>query len=282
MSSNLDQAVCEMKRMMEHAITTDGSEGQTSLIRSSDLINLIHEVIKKDLALAGIDPYEIHPPIDQPKPEMTIAGFLKKKDQDICVTPKDIKKKRRLVDWGPCRFEKVYDEYGEDYITHTLVINVRSQLSSIAKNSDTLFERTFAEPMNLRMVYNDIVLGEVYLIPVVEYDDKAMKEKVVKFKKNRVNLQKYISFFTAISNCGELGEDYYKYERCALIIVDFRPDIPKVYHSTQELVDNELLPKTYPLEYADISYDSFIDDILNIYRERFGNNHIFSGSMYFE
>ena len=67
---------------------------------------------------------------------------------------------------------KEIDPYGEEYSKNTLVINVRSQMSSLAKNSDTLFERTFAEAMNLHMQYPDIVLGEVYLIPINEYDDE--------------------------------------------------------------------------------------------------------------
>lgn len=282
MVSNLERAMAEMKRMMDEHIREDGSEGHTSLIRSSALINIVHEVIKNDLVEAGVDASLIRPPINETKPEITVAGFLKKKDQDVCVVPRDIKPVRRLVNWGPGRFEEVYDEYGEEYITHTLVINVRSQLSSIAKNSDTLLERTFAEPLNLHMIYNNIVLGEVYLIPVVEYDDQAMKNKEVRFKTKQVNLQKYISFFSEISSGGEVGEDYYKYERCALIIVDFRPETPIVYNSTEELINAGLLPESYPLEYASISYASFIEEILSIYRQRFGRNHIFRGTEYFE
>ncbi len=282
MMSNLERAMAEMKCLMEEHIRNGGAEGHTSLIRSSSLINIVHEVIKADLVESGIDASLIRPPINETKPEMTVAGFLKKKDQDVCVVPKDINPVRRLVNWGPGRFEEVYDEYGEEYITHTLIINVRSQLSSVAKNSDTLLERTFAEPLNLHMIYNNIVLGEVYLIPVVEYDDQAMKDKKVRFKTKPVNLQKYISFFSEISSSGEMGEDYYKYERCALIIVDFRPETPIVYNSTKELIDAGLLPTSYPLEYKSISYVSFIDDILSIYCKRFGKNHIFRGTEYFE
>ena len=34
-------------------------------------------------------------------------------------------------------------------------------MSSLAKNADTLFERTFAEAMNLHMQYPNIVLSDV-------------------------------------------------------------------------------------------------------------------------
>lgn len=43
------------------------------------------------------------------------------------------------------------DKYGFEFTEHTLSVNVRSQLSSIAKNFDTLYERTFAEAINLHL-----------------------------------------------------------------------------------------------------------------------------------
>jgi hypothetical protein len=271
-----------MKKTMEEAIIKDGEKGQTSLIRSSVLINMIHEVVKKDLVDNDIDPTLLRPPLNDTKPEMKVAGFLKKKDQDVCVVPGDIKPKRRRIDWGPGQFEDLYDEYGEEYIESTLIINVRSQLSSIGKNTDTLFERTFAEPLNLRMVYDDVVLGEVYLIAVYEYDDQAMKSKEVRFDTKPTDLKKYISFFSSISGRLDLDTDTFKYERCALIIVDFSTNPPTLYHSTKELIDAGLLPSDYSLEYADISYDNFIQDVLKVYKSRFGRHHIFRGTEYID
>lgn len=92
------------------------------------------------------------------------------------------------------KFENKSDPYGFDFSTNSLVINVRSQMSSLAKNSDTLFERTFAEAQNLHMRYKDIVLGEVYLIPTHEYDDTLVAQNRVGFKTNQTNIEKYISF----------------------------------------------------------------------------------------
>lgn len=71
-------------------------------------------------------------------------------------------------------------------------------MSSLAKNSDTLFERTFAESQNLHMRYPNIVLGEVYLIPVREYDDELVKSNRVGFKARQTNIEKYISFFNSM------------------------------------------------------------------------------------
>lgn len=117
------------------------------------MINLIHDAVKYELIQNGIDPSQIYPHLGETKPGMKIAGFLKQKDQDVCVAPKNIARVKRHISWGPLANENVTDIYGEEYTRNTLIINVRSQMSSIAKNTDTLFERTFAEALNLHMMY---------------------------------------------------------------------------------------------------------------------------------
>lgn len=279
--SSLDERLIEMKRLFEDSIKLNGIKGKESLIRSSAFINCIHDAVKFDLIERGINPLRIQPRLNETKPEMKIAGFLKRKDQDVCVTPGDIKPSKTKITWGPEAVEDVYDEYGKEYTRHTLVINVRSQMSSLAKNTDTLFERTFAEPLNLHMVHPDLVVGEVYLIPVYEYDQSTMDKRKINFVNRHTNLEKYISFFSAISGRTDPTKDQYKYERCALLIVDFKPDVPKLYHNTQELKEDGLVSESFSIEYANISYDAFISDILSIYDERFGLEHIQKGTLYF-
>ncbi len=279
--SLLEEHLCEMKMLFEDSIKKSGFKGKESLIRSSHFINILHDAIKADLIDHGIDPACIMPKYKETKPEMKIAGFLKRKDQDICVTPKDIEPVRSKITWGPESAENVFDEYGPEYTRHTLVINVRSQMSSLAKNSDTLFERTFAEPMNLHMIHPDLVLGDVYLIPVYEYEQGTMDERRITFVSKHTNLEKYISFFNAISGRKDSMQDQYKYERCALLIVDFSKDIPKTFNSTEELKAYGLVSPTFEIEYANISYDSFVSDLLKIYNERFGIHHIDRGEIYF-
>ena len=155
------------------------------------------------------------------KPEIKLAGFLKQKNQDITVVPRNIQPQPTEITWGPLSHEGIQDLFGFEYTSNSLVINVRSQLSSLAKNADTLFERTFAEAMNLHLIYKDIVLGDVYLIPVYEYEQSAAKINKVKFSNKRTNLEKYISFFSSVSGRINTDEDEFKYERCALIIADF-------------------------------------------------------------
>lgn len=191
----IDEQLFRFKAELEAAILARGVKGKESIIRSSALINLIHDAVKYELIQNGIAPSQIYPHFGETKPEMKIAGFLKQKDQDVCVAPKNIAQVKRRISWGPLANENVTDIYGEEYTRNTLIINVRSQMSSIAKNTDTLFERTFAEALNLHMMYRDAVLGEVYLIPVYEYDEATMNQRRITFKSHQTNVAKYISFF---------------------------------------------------------------------------------------
>lgn len=217
----------------------------------------------------GIYPGNIFPPIGLSNPEIKLAGFLKQKDQDITVLPRNVESKETEITWGPLSHERIFDNYGLEFTRRCLVINVRSQLSSLAKNADILFERTFAETMNLHLIYNDIVLGDVYLIPVYEYDSSAAKENKIEFSKHRTNLEKYISFFSLISGRKETDKEEYKYERCALIVTDFSQDVPVLYSTTKQLKDANLISQDFDLELADISYLNMIDDLLDIYSKRF-------------
>ena len=154
----IDAQLLKFKTEFENAIISNGVKGKESIIRSSMLINLIHDAVKYELIQQGVDPNQVYPHFGETKPELKIAGFLKQKDQDVCVAPKSIQKTPRKITWGPLANEDVTDTYGEEYTRNTLVINVRSQMSSIAKNTDTLFERTFAEALNLHMMYKDLSL----------------------------------------------------------------------------------------------------------------------------
>lgn len=269
----IDNQLKMFKQLIENSIVTSGLEGKTSIIRSSHLINLIHDAVKYELINARVFADNIYPRFGNSSPEIKIAGFLKQKDQDICVVPSNILKAGIDIDWGPLKFLNKRDEYGFDYSNNMLVINVRSQMSSLAKNADTLFERTFAEALNLHMRYRNMVLGEVYLIPVYEYDDSVIKNKEVGFKAHSTNLERYISFFDSINNRPEGGEEY-MYERCALLIVDFNRKIPKLYRNSQELKEAQLISPDFHIEYANLSFDTFAEDILTIYRQRFDISNI--------
>lgn len=280
---NIYDCLKTIKREIEECIITgksgdkqfeNGLLAKESFIRSSKLIGLLHETVKYDLMQHGICPGNIFPPYGFTTPEIKLAGFLKQKDQDITIIPRNVAPTPTEITWGPLSHECIIDNYGLEYTRRSLVINVRSQLSSLAKNSDTLFERTFAEAMNLHLIYNDMVLGDVYLIPVYEYDQSAAKNNRVKFSTHKTNLEKYISFFTSISGRLDSTTDEFKYERCALIIADFSKEIPVLYSTTKQLKDANLISKDFDLELANIAYPNMIDDLLNIYSQRFDINDI--------
>lgn len=275
---NIEQCMLKIKKEIERCITnaknkdkefSNGSLAKQSLIRSSRLIGYLHECVKQELINNKVKPENIFPPLNNSKPEIKITGFLKQKNQDVTVIPTNVKKKETIVDWGPLKHENVRDLLGIDYTSNCLVINVRSQLSSLAKNADTLFERTFAESMNLHTIYKNIVLGEVYLIPVYEYDEDAAKKNLVSFSNKRTNIEKYISFFSAINNRINDDDDEYKYEKCCLLVVDFSKNKPVIYNTTLELKRDGLISEDFDLELYDISFINFTKDILKKYEEKF-------------
>lgn len=269
----IDHQLFQFKNMIEQSIIDGGAKGKESVIRSSALINLVHDAVKNEFINKGVNPNNIFPPFEEKKPELKVAGFLKQKDQDICVVPSHIKKTPTIINWGPLAFENKRDPYGFEYTTNTLVVNVRSQMSSLAKNSDTLFERTFAESLNLHMRYPDIVLGEVYLIPVHEYDDGLVKSNRVGFKSRQTNIEKYISFFNSINGRNLNGDDY-AYERCALLIVDFSRSNPYLFSNSAELKAAGYISEDFGIEYATLNFQNFADDILKIYQDRYNINNI--------
>lgn len=252
----------------------NGEKAKTSLIRSQNLIYELHEYIKDEFIYYGIDPELIFPPKNESKPEINISGRFKQKKQDVCIVPKTIENKPEKINWGVLRNSgksTIYGAYKEERI---LCVNLRSQMSSLAKNSDTLFERMIAEPLNLHLQYPNLVIGELYMIPVYEYDEVAARDNQVKFKKKITDLAKYISFFTELNgyNLVENGKFPFKYNRAGLLIVDFSRKIPKIYTSTEELKKDKLIPEDYSLELAKISPVNLSYNLLQEYKMLMPNN----------
>lgn len=265
---NIEDILKRIKEEYEEAITSahfngksygNGNMAKTALIRSQKLIKYLHEYIKQELINYKVNPEKIFPPPKLSRPELKLVGFLKAKDQDICVVPNVDLTKSRIVD-NP-EIEKI------------ISINVRSQLSSLKKNIDTLHERTFAEALNLHLKYPNQCLGEVYLIPTHEYDDKTMLESKVTFKRVS-NIEHYVEIFQAISNRVDVKEDQFKYERACLLIVDFSKDDPKLYSSTHQLIEDQLVPSNTKISLENLDIGSFVPDLLKIYDSRFGLEQI--------
>src|SRR3989339_726600 len=196
--TTLQTALNEIKRSVENAIKSTGTEGKNNLIRSQKPIKLLHEVIKTELIRNKVNPDLLNPSLGKSYGEMSLAGFFKKKDQDVCVSPNDVKAKMEILKFQGILYGQE-DEFGFDLTQQSLSINIRSQLSSIAKNFDTLYERTFAEPLNLHLKNKKLVMGEVYLVPLMAYDPDRRGNSQTVFRE-KLPVFKYISSFQALNN----------------------------------------------------------------------------------
>jgi len=85
----INKAVKNFKNLIDKSIKEGGNKGKTAMIRSSKPILNIHEAVKVQLIQNGVNKNLIHPPLGKRSPELKLAGFLKQKDQDVCVLPND-------------------------------------------------------------------------------------------------------------------------------------------------------------------------------------------------
>jgi len=265
---DIHQILLQIKTDYDRAIVTarfngntyaNGNKAKEALIRSQKIINLIHEFVKSDFVNCGVPPQMIFPPVGSSNPEIKIKGFLKSKNQDVTIIPAE--SQIVLSNTDSTDNEKI------------LSVNVRSQLSSLAKNIDTLYERTFAEALNLHLSYPRQCLGEVYLIPTHEYDDKAMLRNQVVYK-SVSKIESYIKMFQAINNRLDTDKDGYKYERVCLLIVDFRQENPKLYETIEDLKNDGLVPQDSVVTLNNLTSTNLANDLLSVYRSRFGQDSI--------
>ena len=280
----MQQALTDIKGVYELAIA---NKTKANTIRASKIIKLIHCAIKTDFLNQGIHPSLVNPdknrllkvlnpprrvynrPIILRDKELKLCGHLKPKNQDISVVPRNIIISPEVLAF-PTLLNGFNDIYGSAFTEGSLSINVRSQLSSLDKNFDTLYERTFAESLNLHLRFSNMVLGEVYMLPVKEYDAHAAERRNIVFK--RVDVEKYINAFQAINNRINPDSESYKYERCCLLLVDFDRQTPKIYNTTQELINDGYLQPNTTATMTRLDYNNFVSDILDIYHSRFPAN----------
>ncbi len=270
----LQDCLNNIKTTVENAITTNGTAGKTSVIRSQGVINMLHEVVKTSLIQSGVNSTLIHPPLGQSNGERTLAGFLKFKKQDICVFPNNKPQLREPLDFNGLYATGVSEPYGELFTEHILSVNVRSQLSSIGNNIDTMYERTYAEPLNLHRRLPKMVLGEVYLLSVRELNSAQVALRNVAYKTHTASvgryIERYIKGFAALNMRSSQRDDDFKYERVALILADFSQTPVKIYRNNAELISDGILPAGSTANMANLSYDGFVDRLRLVYDKRFG------------
>lgn len=214
----------------------------TSLIRSHALINRLHDYVVQELE------QRVNP--DWIVRDKTVYGFPKTKQQDILV---ELPEGSPNVSAGPM-----------------LAINVRSTLSSIDKNYDTLFERLYAEALNLHNRFPHMPLGYLYLLPKVGYDSDAAKQHQVVLTE-RYDVEKYLSSFLSITGRASPSDVPWKYERVCLLLVDFEVDPPRVLDDVGQLVAEDLVSEKFSqvYDFADLSVTHFFDDLHKAMLERY-------------
>lgn len=265
----INKAVKNFKTLIDKSIKEGGNKGKTAMIRSSKPILNIHEAVKTQLIEQGVNKKLIFPPLNSRSPELKLAGFLKQKNQDVCVTPNDLDATVEILEVGLLNGQE--DEFGKEFTKKILTINIRSQISSIQKNFDTLYERTISEAQNLHERCPEMVLGEVYMIAIPEYDDKEFANKKSKFKPINAKLvERYIKSFQAIANRNDVSKKFYQYEATCLLIVDFSKKIPKIYNTTAELIEDELLPIDTKIKFEGLQWSNFSEKLIKSYETRFG------------
>ncbi len=264
---NIIDVLARVKAEYEGAIVTGGRDKVTALIRSKKIINHIHEYIKAELVANGVNSEKIYPKPGLTKPELTMAGFLKEKSQDISILSSEFQPED-IVE-GTLIGKK--DKIGKSVLNSSISINIRSQLSSISKNFDTLYERTFAEPLNLHLRVPKLVMGEVYLIPLMAYNSNAMLKKQIKFSE-RLPI-KYIPAFQKINGRNSAVDNEYKYERVCLLIVDFDRSRPLIINDASKLIELGFLKDNEASQYSldNLTIDNFVKDLLTVYKNRHGN-----------
>lgn len=284
----MQDALNQIKADIESAIVANGEAGKNALIRTQKPINLLHNVIKTSFINAGVHPSLINPelarlrraivqnavpnnnPVILRDKELALAGYLKTKKQDISVVPRNITVTQEVLNF-PTYLNGFTDKYGSALTESVLSVNVRSQLSSVAKNFDTLYERTFAEALNFHLRSPNMVLGEVYMIIVKEYDSTEAGNNTVAFK-NSEHIEKFILAFQALNGRPNVTDPLFKYERVALLIVDFSKAVPKLYNTTQELIEDGLIPDNSLANLNALSFNNFVNDLMAVYQTRFPLN----------
>jgi hypothetical protein len=245
--SALESALSVTRSILNDAITTasyngkiasNGQEAKNAAIRSSGPIRQVHTVVRDSifglLRSKGIRA-SIWPPMGETSPELKVTGLLKAKNQDIAVTVDE--HVNEIIETGVNA--GLTDPIGLKATNSSMVIGVRSQLSSLEKNFDTLAERAFAETLNLRLRAPGITLGEVYLLPVNEFDDVSLKRNEMGFKKTKINLEKFVRIFNSITGdqSGLNLSALYKYNQTALVVADFSEPNVKVLWTESEIAE---------------------------------------------
>jgi hypothetical protein len=180
-------------------------------VRNQAFINILHDYCISELHKAGIADGNF-----RVIKEATIYGSHKPKDVDVAVI--------------------------ENINGPQIIIGIRSQMSSVAKNILTYYEEIIGDCISLHDRFPMAVLCYIYLLP-----KRSIKDGL----NESVNLERAERLFERIAGRTDWRAPKDKYERFAFLKVDFEEEPP-------------VLIDTLPV----LSIDSFFDDIVRTYNDR--------------
>ncbi len=224
----LTKKLIRLKRLYESAIR---AKNWANVIRSSVIIRELHDYVVKELMNHGIKRKFIFQ-------DKKIMGFFKTKTQDVLVA--------------------------RDIEEPLISVNVRSQLSSIQKNYDTLFERLIAESTNLHERNPSMTCGYLYLLPTLGYSEKEAKKGKI-LRNEHFNWEKYLWTFSLLASRKNKEDKSYKYEEMCLLAVDFSKTKPEVLQNIEDFRSRGLVSDKFAdkFDYGNLSVDKFIERLLN-------------------
>ena len=202
----------------------------TISVRSSNFINPLHDycveelydavdssigiqiINKKDMVLPrGKTHYprvEIEPQKLQLMQEATLYGSHKNKDTDVVLS--------NFAN-GP-----------------QIIIGVRSQMSSVAKNIENYYEGIIGECISLHDRFPMAVIGYVYLLPTAPIKPERTET---------VDLARAEQLYTKITGRSNWRDAHDKYEHFAFLKVDFSKNLPELLDTCDVLQINTFFDK---------------------------------------
>lgn len=183
-------------------------------VRSQAWIGLAHEFVKRDL-LARVGDGRVHPGIGMSphEGELAVPGAYKAKNVDVAWVPDGVD----------------VDAEGHDRV---LALMVRSQWTSVTKNTSSNIESFLGEAVNLHLRSPGMVLGQLMVIPVRDnlfVDDRPVVSATA------VPVSRYVEVLAKMGSRSSATDPVHEYEGVGLLVVDNTRAIPRPVTSLPQL-----------------------------------------------
>ena len=165
-------------------------------VRSQRFINVLHDYCVEELVNVGV-------PREKISKEAKILGSHKAKDVDVAVV----------------------DEVNGP----SIIIGIRSQMSSVSKNILTYYEEIIGDCISLHDRFPMAVICYVYLLPT-----RSIKPTL---ENEAIDLERAEKLFRLITDRGDWRNTKDKYEHFAFLKVDFAADPPVLLEVISKMVD---------------------------------------------